>query len=182
MTFGVWGAVALWGLHVTQRSHELAVYGFLTDRTLIDQRYFTTWGLIGAALAVSIGPIAEEILFRGVLYRLWERQWGWVAGALLSSTVFAIVHPNNLIQAFLSAVLYACLYRRTGSLWASILCHFLYNLAITWPLLGHVLQVKPIEAAASLAPWIPNLVCLAVGSVAFIAYIVLAARKPAPER
>jgi membrane protease YdiL (CAAX protease family) len=181
LVFGLWGAIGLWGLHVSQRSTDLQAYGFLLDREAMDARYFATWGLINAALAVSFGPFCEEVIFRGVLYRLWERQWGWGAGALLSALVFSLIHPRNLIPTFLSAILYACLYRRTGSLWATTLCHAFFNLLVTWPLLGHVLQVKPPEAAMTLGPWIPNLVCLALGAMGFLWYVRLAARTPAPH-
>src|SRR6202008_3369036 len=119
------------------------------------------------------------IIYRGVLFRLWERQWGWIAGALLSATVFSIIHPHNLIQTFLSAILYACLYRRTGSLWAPILCHAFYNFLVTWPLFGHLLMLRPPEAATSLGPWIPHLICLAIGLIGFVMYVGLAARTPA---
>lgn len=179
LTFGVWGAVALWGMHVSQRSPDVQHYGFLFDRHLRDAHYFSTWGLVHALFAITLGPFIEELVFRGVLFRLWEQQWGWTAGALLSAAVFSAIHPHNLIQTFLSAVLYACLYRRTGSLWATTLCHSFYNLLVTWPLFGHLLILKPPEAATSIVPWIPNLICLAIGSIAAVLYIALAARKPA---
>jgi CAAX protease family protein len=131
-------------------------------------------------LAVTLGPFTEEIIYRGVLFRLWERQWGWVTGALLSATVFSIIHSHNLIATFLSAILYACLYRRTGSLWATTLCHASFNLLVTWPLLGHVLALKPPEAAVGFEPWFANLVCLLIGGIAFVLYVRLAARSPAP--
>lgn len=178
LTFGVWGAVALWGIHVMERP-ELGAYGFLTNREPMDAYYFTPWGMTKAVLAVSLGPVCEEIIYRGVLYRLWERQWGWVAGVVLSAAVFSAIHPHNLIATFLSAVLYACLYRRTGTLWAPILCHILFNLSVTWPLLGQVLILKPAEAATSIGPWIPNLACLAIGIAGFLYYVWLTARTPA---
>lgn len=178
LTFGIWGLIALWGIHVTHSSADIRAYGFQVDRDAWDAYYFSTWGLVNAAFAVTLGPFMEELLYRGVLYRLWERQWGWVAGALLSSVVFSIIHPQNLVQTFLSAILYACLYRRTGSLWATTLCHSTYNFLIAWPLLGHVLILKPAEAATSLEPWIPNLVCLAVGTIGFVLYVGRAARDP----
>ncbi|APV49570.1 hypothetical protein BWI17_07695 [Betaproteobacteria bacterium GR16-43] len=178
MTFGIWGLVALWGMHVMQGSTDIRAYGFQVDRKVWDAYYFSTWGLVSAAYAITLGPLMEEMLYRGVLYRLWERQWGWIAGTLLSSIVFSIIHPQNLIQTFLSAILYACLYRRTGSLWATTLCHATYNFLVAWPLLGHVLILKPADATTSLAPWIPNLVCLAVGIVGFVLYVGLAARDP----
>jgi uncharacterized protein len=179
LTFGIWGLIALWGMHVFQGSSDVRAYGFQVDREAWDAYYFSAWGLVNAAFAVTLGPFMEEMLYRGVLYRLWERQWGWLAGTLLSSVVFSIIHPQNLIQTFLSAILYACLYRRTGSLWATTLCHASYNFLVAWPLLGQVLILKPADAASSLEPWIPNLLCLAAGSIGFIFYVGLTARTPA---
>jgi membrane protease YdiL (CAAX protease family) len=181
LTFGIWGALALWGLHITQRSTNLAAFGFLLDREAMDARYFAVWGLVNAFLAVTLGPFCEELIYRGVLYRLWEQQWGWIVGAVLSAMVFALIHPSNMIQTFVSAIVYACLYRRTGSLWATTVCHALYNLLVTWPLLGHVLVLKPPEAAMTLDPWIPNLVCLVLGTIGLLFYVRLAARSPAPH-
>jgi hypothetical protein len=100
---------------------------------------------------------------------------------VLSAAVFSLIHQHNMIATFLSAILYACLYRRTNSLWATTLCHALFNLLVTWPLLGHVLALKPPEAAMTLEPWIPNLVCLAIGTIGFLWYVRLAARTPAPH-
>ena len=180
ITFGVWGAVALWGIHVMEHP-ELRAYGFLTSRDAMDASYLSPWGITKALYAVSLGPIIEEILYRGVLYRLWERQWGWIAGAVLSAAVFSIIHPHNLIVTFLSAILYACVYRRTGTLWAPILCHILFNLSVTWPLLGQVLILKPAEAATTFAPWIPNVACLAIGIPGFLYYLWLTARTPVPR-
>ena len=33
----------------------------------MDARYFATWGLMQAVLAVSLGPFTEEVIYRGVL-------------------------------------------------------------------------------------------------------------------
>jgi membrane protease YdiL (CAAX protease family) len=178
LTFGLWGAVALWGLHISHRSSDITAYGFLIDPAAMDEHYFAAWGLVGAAYAVSLGPLIEEVLYRGVLYRLWERQWGWITATLLSSIVFSLVHPHNLIQTFFSGILYACLLHRTGSLWATTLCHATYNFLVSWPLLGHVLLLKAPDASTDLTPWIANLICLALGSIALALYVGLTLRTP----
>src|SRR5438105_5053475 len=44
------------------------------------------------ALSVLIGPVAEEYLFRGLLYRSLNREWaGWQAA--MGSTAFSPSHP-----------------------------------------------------------------------------------------
>ncbi len=181
LAFGVWGAVAIWALYAAHKPDVFSSLGFIEDRNAMDRFYFSAWGILRAVLAISLIPIAEEIVFRGVLFRLWERQWGWVAAMLLSSAAFAAVHPHNLIQTFLSSIFYVCLLRRTGSLWAPILCHATYNFLITWPLFGQLLMLKSRESAATLEGWWVHLVCLVFATVALAVYVWLA-RRPAPIR
>ena len=77
-------------------------------------------------LGVIVGPPIEELVFRGLLYRAWANQWGALVAAVLTSALFAAYHPNFL-AAFSSAILFVCLVRRTGSLWASISVHAFTN-------------------------------------------------------
>lgn len=91
--------------------------------------------------AVLIAPAYEELLFRRVLFgRLWAAGRPWL-GLVLSSVAFALVHePPGLgagrgwgvlvlwgVYALMGAV-FAWVYRRTGSLWASYLVHAGNNL------------------------------------------------------
>jgi membrane protease YdiL (CAAX protease family) len=97
-------------------------------------------GLAGLAFAVIssciVAPVAEEILYRGVLFRaLWNRL-GAAMGALLSSAVFASLHfygvyglASVAVFGFVTAVFYAA----TRSLGAVIALHILYNLSIKVP-------------------------------------------------
>lgn len=167
LLFGTWGA-----MH--------AGLGASIDFDKADRKYFSGWGAVMAIAAVSLGPLFEEIVFRGCLYRLWERQWGWGAGMVLSAAAFAAIHPQNMPLTFLSGILYACLLRRTGSLWAPFICHASYNLLVTWPILGRTLQEQTVlnPDGIAAAPWIAA--CLAGGFAGLLAYVHLAARHPAP--
>lgn len=80
--------------------------------------------LAGALLT----PLGEELLFRGVVANALGR-YGWWAGVPLSSAVFALAHGINVILpvAFLVGVLSAVLFRRTGSIWPSVLVHAVNN-------------------------------------------------------
>ena len=82
-------------------------------------------------LAVLLAPVAEETLFRGVLFKALDREWrGWraVAGSAL---FFAVYHP---FLAWLPVgALGACcavLFRRTGSLAPSVALHMAYNAVV----------------------------------------------------
>ncbi len=76
-----------------------------------------------------LGPIIEEIFFRGFLYSAVKKRFGVFAGVLLSGALFSMLHAN--ITGFLSimilGVLMAFLYEATGSLVTSISVHILHN-------------------------------------------------------
>lgn len=78
-----------------------------------------------------IGPIVEEVVFRGVLYSVLKRKMGVLAAALLSGFMFGLLHrdlellPQLTIMGFVLAIVY----ERTGRLSASIVAHGINNLA-----------------------------------------------------
>jgi hypothetical protein len=88
-------------------------------------------------------PIAEEVLFRGLVFRLLlERVTLWPAVAL-SALLFALIHlpywwasgampPATLVlrlgSIFTYGVFFALLYRWSGSLYAPLISHILNNL------------------------------------------------------
>lgn len=86
-----------------------------------------------------IGPIAEEVLFRGVLYGFFRR-WGVIAAVTLSTLLFVLAHPTGFSVPWLQiagGVLFAAAYEMTGSLVTPMTIHVLGNLAIfSLPLLS----------------------------------------------
>ncbi len=95
------------------------------------------WGLVFAVISACIvAPVAEEILYRGVLFRSLANKLGVVASAVLSSGIFAMLHFYNsyglasvAVFGFSCAIFYAA----TRSLLAVILLHALYNTSIKIP-------------------------------------------------
>lgn len=97
--------------------------------------------VFGDAFAVGLkvvdnvvgAPLAEEILFRGVLFGGLVRRLGLLPAALVSSAVFAVIHGYALVPSFIIAA-YGCIfcfaYARTGSLIPSMIAHGLINLVI----------------------------------------------------
>jgi len=87
------------------------------------------------AFGVTIGPLVEEMLFRGILLPVAMRSLG-VAGALaLTSVPFALIHgpqyswswQHILLLVFVS-VAFGMIRLRSGSTMASTLTHAAYNL------------------------------------------------------
>jgi uncharacterized protein len=94
-----------------------------------------SWDLALAALLLLPGAALEELLFRGVLFRLVEEWSGsWVALAV-SAAVFGLVHAANpgatwistLAIALEAGVLLAAAYVLTRNLWFPIALHFAWN-------------------------------------------------------
>lgn len=83
-------------------------------------------------LVAIVGPVAEELVFRGVTYAALRRRWGVRWGLAGSAAVFAAVHadPFALGPIFLLGWLLGWLYERTGSLAPSIIVHVLHNSAM----------------------------------------------------
>jgi membrane protease YdiL (CAAX protease family) len=85
---------------------------------------------------VVLGPIVEELLFRGYLLHRWSRKWGLTTGILLSSAVFGALHADPLGVAIFGIGM-CVLYLRTQSLYVPILAHMIYNLTVwVWDLIG----------------------------------------------
>jgi len=83
---------------------------------------------LGAA-AVLLAPVAEEILFRGILYPA-IKQAGYPRIALWSTMLlFGVVHGNVAIFVPLAvlALVLTALYERTNNLLAPIVAHALFN-------------------------------------------------------
>lgn len=84
-----------------------------------------------AVAAVFVAPMAEEVVFRGYLYPAAKRFCGPLGGMIFSSLVFASAHGNvvALLPLFILAMLLCLVYEFTGSIWANISVHFLFNAA-----------------------------------------------------
>ena len=89
--------------------------------------------VIGAALAVValalVGPLVEELLFRGLLTAAFRRRFGPIRTALLTAALFALAHvlPRVIPPIFILGLALALVYERVGSTLPGILVHCLYN-------------------------------------------------------
>ncbi len=79
-------------------------------------------------MAVCFAPFAEEYLFRGLLFRALDREWGgWIA-VVGSAAFFAIYHqPLSWLPVGLLGVGSALLFKKTGRLAPSVILHMVYN-------------------------------------------------------
>ena len=79
--------------------------------------------------AVILAPIAEELVFRGLVFRRLKNYTNFWVAALVSSTLFGLYHMNlgQGIYAFLFGILLCAVYSRINNLIAPILLHFAAN-------------------------------------------------------
>jgi membrane protease YdiL (CAAX protease family) len=87
--------------------------------------------ILMAVTAAIVAPMAEEVVFRGYLYPAAKRFCGPAGGIIFSSLVFAAAHGHvvALVPLFVLAVVLCLLYEFTGSIWACMSVHFLFNAA-----------------------------------------------------
>ncbi len=84
-------------------------------------------------LAVVVGaPLGEELIFRGFLYRTFRLRGGVLVSALASGAIFALLHmsPAAFLPYMGLGVAFALVFEWTGSLWASIILHGLWNAVV----------------------------------------------------
>ncbi len=79
-------------------------------------------------MAVLIAPFAEEFLFRGLLFRALDVEWGGWRAVLGSGVFFAMYHPSlSWLPVATLGCANALLFKRTGRLAPAVLSHMVYN-------------------------------------------------------
>lgn len=115
----------------------------------------TAGGAAVAAIAVVlVAPLAEEVLFRGLLHRIARRWWPPLAAATLSGLVFALLHgePWYLFGLAVLGVLLGLVFELAGTLLAPWLLHAAFNAVSFWLMLRHPESLAAPAAAPSVHP------------------------------
>lgn len=103
---------------------------------------YTLGGLVPYIIGgVILAPIIEELTFRGFMQTRFSRAMPKSAAVIAVGVIFGAVH-GNLVQAIYAAVLGILLgeiFVHSGSIYASILCHFGFNLS---SLPGYIASVE----------------------------------------
>ena len=86
-------------------------------------------------ILVAVGPLAEEVFFRGFLLPAFVQGIGILPGLIFSSAIFAVAHGDLtvILPTFASGAILSWLYLRTRSIWPGFLAHAGQNsLAVTF--------------------------------------------------
>ena len=86
-------------------------------------------GLIPALSITVAAPLAEELMFRGVIQTRLERAMPVWAAVVLQAVLFGVVHgtPIQMAYAFLLGLAFGFLRSRTGSILPGIAAHAAFN-------------------------------------------------------
>lgn len=106
-----------------------------------------------------IAPIAEEIIFRGVLYNRLKENNKVITSVIISALVFAVYHQNLVqgIYAFLMGCVIAWLYEVFGHFFVPVGVHIVSNV------FGYLMSVTGLGNALINAGWWVCIVLLSVG-------------------
>jgi membrane protease YdiL (CAAX protease family) len=112
----------------------VAIFGNPPDQELVTdiKQEKQTAVLVGfAVMTCLVAPVAEEIFFRGFMFRVFNAKLGPVWGTLLTGAIFGLVHaPNPVLGLIALAVLGAglcVLYLRVQSIIPGMALHALNN-------------------------------------------------------
>jgi len=129
-------------------------------------------GIIGLVAVAVVGPLVEELLFRGVilggLLSHYRPRWALLGSAVL----FGIVHLNlwQFVPAFGMGLATGWLFVRTRSLWPCVAFHGIYNAAFGFaaaPMLSALGRGDLAYATNGVLPLLPGwLVAAGLGLVA----------------
>lgn len=109
------------------------------EQSLLEDAGASTSVIVMSVLAaVLLAPLVEEFVFRGVLFQAARRHLGLVAGILLSSAVWTVVHvellpgvgtfqPVAIGAIFILGLWFGWSFHRTGKLVVVILAHATFN-------------------------------------------------------
>jgi membrane protease YdiL (CAAX protease family) len=82
-------------------------------------------------MAVGFAPFAEEYLFRGLVYRALDREWGGWRAVVGSAAFFVIYHhPLAWLPVGLLGVANAIIFKKTGRLAPAVVLHMVYNAVV----------------------------------------------------
>jgi membrane protease YdiL (CAAX protease family) len=137
-------------LTVPSLVHQLAALVLPSVNNLeANAALFGSWPLWFSVVVVGVLPgIGEELWCRGFLGRGFVGHYGWLAGVLLTSLWFGLLHvdPPYVVATFAMGIWLHYVYLTTRSLPLSMLLHGLNNsLAVVFA--KYSAEIKPYESA-----------------------------------
>lgn len=105
---------------------------WLLDYPLLAHLAAPPWlaGMAGLLLMVLLAPVVEELLFRGLIYRLLRQTFGMLLSVVLSAGCFALMHGQPEPPQIFGGIVFALAYEWSRNLWVAVALHAAGNAAI----------------------------------------------------
>lgn len=131
------------------------------------------WRILPAVCVIALLPaIFEETLFRGILSRnMHARGWGLIPTVLIAGAMFSLFHgnPEQTIYQFICGICLTLVAIRAGSIFPTIIAHFLNNAAIlVLTALGYD-ELSSIGQGAYIALCVISAICF-LASLVFLVF------------
>lgn len=141
-------------LHIVDMSEQYSA---------VAQAQGAVWSGVGILLYGIVSPLAEETLFRGLLYNRMKQYFSKVWAMILSALFFGIYH-GNLVQGlygFILGMVMVWLYEMYGKWYVPVIFHGIVNIS-SWLLAFIPVEREnfftPINCAVLLTSWFLGLV------------------------
>lgn len=121
-------------------------------REVADRQYGVAFA-VGVILYGVISPLAEEVVFRGVIYNRLRRFYGPAVGIVVSGVLFGVFHGNPVqgVYGACLGMLMAYLYERSRRFLIPVLFHAVANLTVYTTARIDSVQLTPAGCAVLLA-------------------------------
>ena len=171
---GSWALLVF--LDATVKGQQALNHWKLISRQEFDQIVWYVPWIVGDFITSSIlGPIVEEIVFRGFILTRLRKRYSPTLSVIISAALFAALHFNkSFLGAFVHGIIFAMLVIRTSSIYASILVHGLYNAMITVLMVGFGFSiVGDVKVLSNFNYWAPEFVCGLIGTALLAVYFLI---------
>jgi membrane protease YdiL (CAAX protease family) len=159
----------LWML--LEHSLQLPRIGLVDAAQMLNRRSGAGTRALSALTFVLVGPTAEELVFRGSMFRKWRIRWGAGKAALATSVLFGLGHEYAITSGVFALAL-VTLYTTTRTVWAPVVAHMLNNLfPVVLSLAGPLLPLELLAAAGTRPVQLAALVPALAGAFWLVRFI-----------
>ena len=128
---GLWGGFGIGAVFFALVTGSIALLGGYR----IGAVQWDTVSLVKSLFQFLIVGVGEEVLFRGIVFRMLDERWGTLVALVLSSLLFGFLHITNDNATVWSSIaitieaglLLGAAYKWSGSLWLPIGIHWSWN-------------------------------------------------------
>lgn len=132
-SYGVLAAIALCvSMGVNILFFQMGITESSAAYTRVEEAQYGVAFAIGLILYGVISPIAEEAVFRGIIYNRMKRCFSVKLAVPLSALLFGLYHGNTVqaLYGFLLGVIIAIVYERSESFAAPVIFHAVANVTV----------------------------------------------------